>query len=92
VDLSEDALAVDVINEVARSGGLYLTHPHTSKKFRKSLWLPPKYINRKHLDLDREHDMADLMGDEVKNILAKHTPKALPDETVKAIDEYVAGL
>lgn len=92
VDLSEDALAVDVIDEVARSGGLYLTHPHTSKSFRKSLWLPPKYINRKHLDLDKEHDMADLMGDEVKNILAKHTPRALPEETVKAIDDYVAGL
>jgi trimethylamine--corrinoid protein Co-methyltransferase len=92
VDLSEDALAVDVINEVARSGGLYLTHPHTQKKFREALWLPPKYINRKHFTLEKEDDLSDLLSDEVERILSGHTPKELPQITINEIDRYLESI
>ncbi len=92
VDLSEDALAVDVINDVARSGGLYLAHPHTSKSFRKSLWLPPKYINRKHLTLEKEDDLTDLLSDEVDKILSNHRPKEIDQSRVNEIEEYLDSI
>lgn len=92
VDLSDDALAVDVIDKVARSGGLYLAHPHTSKKFRQSLWLPPKYINRKHLTLEKEDELTDLLSDEVDKILASHKPKEIEPGRIDEINKYLDSI
>lgn len=92
VDLSEDALAMDVIDKVARSGGLYLAHPHTSKKFRQSLWLPPKYINRKHFTLEKEDDLTDLLSDEVNNVLSSHRPREIDQSRVNKIDRYLDSI
>lgn len=92
VELTEDALAVDVINDVARSGGLYLTHPHTQKKFRQALWLPPKYINRKHFTLEKEDDLLDLLSDEVENILSRHRPREISQDKLEEIDRYIDSI
>ncbi len=92
VDLSDEALAVDVIDEVARSGDLYMAHDHTFEKFRQVLWLPPKYINRKHLTMEKETDMTELLSEEVNNILATHKPKELSQTKIKEIDEYLAKI
>lgn len=92
VDLSDEALAVDVIDDVARTGQLYLAHEHTLDNFRKVQWFPPRYINRKHFTLEKEEDMNDLLSDEVNNILATHQPKKLPRDTVARIDQYLAGI
>ena len=56
LDPSEENLAVDVIDTVARASirgdgpTIYLKHPHTAKFFRKSLYLPPRYIERGSFD------------------------------------------
>jgi len=92
VDLSDEALAVDVIDDVARSGDLYLAHQHTLDNFRDVQWFPPKYFNRKHFTLEKETDMTELMSDEVNNILATHKPKELSPAKIKEIDEYLAEI
>ena len=92
-DLSEKSLAVDVIDEVARMNDLYLAHPHTSEVFRTSLWLPPTYINRRNIaDYALGHDLAGMLGERVQGILATHTPKPLPADTLEAIDAYLDSL
>jgi len=92
VDLSEDALAIDVIDEVARSGDVFLAHPHTAKKFREALWLPPKYINRKHISYDHGQEIEELLLQEVKSILESHQPKLLSAQKEKEVDEYLKGI
>jgi trimethylamine--corrinoid protein Co-methyltransferase len=88
-DLSEDALAVKVIDEVARSGELYLTHPHTLNKYRESLWLPPEYFNRKHIAQLEIEPLPDLMKEEVQNILSDHEPRPLSGDKLEQIDRYL---
>ncbi len=91
-DLSKQALAVDVIDEVSRSGDLYLAHFHTASRFRGSLWLPPKYINRKHFNLDRYHDINELLTDEVNRIRKNHVPQELSADKAAEVDKYLASI
>jgi len=91
-DVSKEALAVDVIDEVSRSGDLYLAHFHTASKFRESLWLPPKYINRKHFNLERYHDMNELLTDEVNKIRKNHLPPELPADKIAEMEKYLASI
>lgn len=68
-DLSDGSLAVDTINEVARGERMYLAHKHTCARFREALWLPPAYIDRRHVDKGKR-DLEEMLSDEVKKILA----------------------
>jgi trimethylamine--corrinoid protein Co-methyltransferase len=92
VDMSDDALAVDVIDEVVRNGEFYTVHPHTAEHFRKSLWMPPRYINRKRLADARLDDLPRLLGQEVRRIAFAHTPKPLPADRAAEVARYLAGL
>ena len=67
-DLSDGSLAVDTINEVARGERMYLAHKHTATRFRKALWLPPAYIDRRHVEKGRR-DLEEMLSDEVKKLL-----------------------
>jgi trimethylamine:corrinoid methyltransferase-like protein len=93
VDLSDDALAVDAIDEIARGECLFLAHPHTSQHFRKALWLPPFYIERRNTS-EREHagEPQDLLSEEVTRVLSSHKPKELPPTKIKQIDEYTTSI
>ncbi len=91
-DLSEEALAIDVIDEVSRSGDVYLAHPHTAKKFREALWLPPKYINRKHISYDQGQPITDMLLQEAASILDTHQPKLLSPSKEKKVEEYLASI
>jgi trimethylamine--corrinoid protein Co-methyltransferase len=91
-DLSEDALAVKVIDEVSRSDGVYLAHPHTLEKFREALWLPPKYFNRKHMSAPPETELNELLSAEVDEALAKEHPPGLKKEIRQQINNYVKAL
>jgi trimethylamine--corrinoid protein Co-methyltransferase len=84
VDLSDDALAVDVIDEVARHHGFYAGHPHTATHFRQALWMAPCYLDRKHVSETRLEALPGLLGSEVKRILSSHRPAPLaPDKAAK---------
>ncbi|MFO8057550.1 MAG: trimethylamine methyltransferase family protein [bacterium] len=91
-DLSEDALAIHVIDEVARSGDVFLAHPHTAKKFREALWLPPRYINRKHISYDQEQPIEDMLFQEVVSTLESHQPSLLSTEKEKKVNQYLDSI
>jgi trimethylamine--corrinoid protein Co-methyltransferase len=92
VELSEKNLAVRVIDEVARSGELYLQHPHTLESFRDSLWFPPKYINRKHMHAPEDKTLPELLGEEVERILKEHTPEGIPESVHRDITAYLDSI
>jgi trimethylamine--corrinoid protein Co-methyltransferase len=91
-DLSENALAVDVINEVARNGDLYLAHPHTAENFRHVLWIPPDYINRRRITEARHGELPELLTEKVNNILNTHEPKELPQNKINEITDYISNI
>jgi trimethylamine--corrinoid protein Co-methyltransferase len=93
VDLSKNALAVEVINDVARGNDLYLAHTHTFENFKKALWLPPPYINRKAIS-ERGHDgeLNELLTYEVSEILSGHKPQELNDSKKNQIYQYVESI
>jgi trimethylamine--corrinoid protein Co-methyltransferase len=90
VDLSEANLAVDVINEVARSDDLYLAQPHTAERFRESLWMPPTFIERRKTE-ERENaaELTDLLGEAVDRVSTHHHPKALEERKAEQIDQVL---
>jgi trimethylamine--corrinoid protein Co-methyltransferase len=92
VDLSDNALAIDVIDEVARTGQLYLSHPHTAENFRKSLWLPPRYINRSRYEDARFEDLPALLSEEVNKIMDTHQPRDLPQNKLDAAVDYINNI
>jgi len=93
VDLSDDALALDVIDEAARKNTLYLAHPHTLAVFKKALWLPPSYINRRNIaDYDYGHDLPGMLSDSVTAILETHRPRPLSEQKIAEIDRYIASI
>ncbi len=93
VDLSDDKLAVDVIDEVARGDDLYLTHPHTADHFKEALWLPPKYIERGKTEGQAQaRELPDLLKDEVNDTLSHHAPKELPAAIIDQINQYIGAL
>jgi trimethylamine--corrinoid protein Co-methyltransferase len=93
VDLSKNALAVEVINDVARRNDLYLAHTHTFENFKKALWLPPPYINREQIS-ERGHggELNELLTDEVAKILLGYKPKEFDDWKNNQIYQYVESI
>jgi len=89
VDPTEENLAVDVIDEVARASirgegpTIYLKHPHTAQHFRDSLYLPPRVIERRSLDPSHPTEsLLDRLDAEVEDILAREEPPTLPEPVV----------
>lgn len=87
VDVSEEVLAVNIIDEVAREGSLYLAHPHTLRHFRDALWIPPLYFYRKE-DVQGT-DINVLLREEVQRILSIHKPQMLPLDKVNKINKVL---
>jgi trimethylamine--corrinoid protein Co-methyltransferase len=86
VDPTEENLAVDVIDEVARASirgegpTIYLKHPHTAQHFRGSLYLPPRVIERRSLDPScPTESLLDRLDAEVEDILAQEETPTLPE-------------
>lgn len=89
-DLSPDALAVDLIDEVARTGVPYLAQMHTAMNFRRTLWMPPSFINRNKISAyPEERELGAMLTDEVNSILASHTPKPLDESREKEIQAII---
>ncbi len=84
---TEERMALDVIDDVARASirgtgpTIYLKHPHTARNFRQALYLPPRFVERRSLDLSRPPEsLLDRLGGEVEEILARPEAPTLPDE------------
>ena len=83
VELSAENLALDVIDEVSRGGGIYLTHQHTFNHFKDSLWLPPKYIFRGNVN-DKGPTIAECLSKAVEKLLKRpHNGQLEPEKSSK---------
>ncbi len=89
---TEENLAVDVIDEVARASirgegpTIYLKHPHTARHFRRALYLPPRCIERRSLDPSHPTEsVLDRLGADVEEILARPENPLLPDSVVRRL-------
>ena len=90
VDFSDEALGLDVIDEVG-PGGTFIDSIHTAEHFRRELWVPRV--------LDREYYQAWLDGgasdtesrcrSRKEEILRTHEPEPLPADLERALDEIV---
>lgn len=92
VDLSDDALGIDVLQEVG-PGGILIDKMHTVEHFRKELWFP-KLLDRNYyqawLDSGAKNmqQRCKAMKDE---ILKNHSPEPVSKELEKVLDEVVAA-
>ncbi|NOZ73371.1 MAG: hypothetical protein GXP38_15960 [Chloroflexi bacterium] len=92
LDFSPQALAADVIDDVARvHAGVdnFPSHEHTFEHFREALWMPPAYWERGQ-GLDAS--LPDLLTEAVKDILDTHKPTPLAADKVAAINAYLETL
>lgn len=88
VRLDDDALAVDVINQVG-PGGEFMSHAHTLANWR-SLWVP-QLFDRQRLDPWREAGSKDVgarLREQTIALMDSHTPPPLPP----AVDAEIARL
>lgn len=92
LDPTEENLAVNVIDEVARASirgegpTIYLKHPHTAKHFRDSLYLPPRFIERSPLDLAHPKEpLLDRLGREVDEILGREEELTLSASVIQQL-------
>ena len=91
VDVSEEALALDLIEKVG-PGGHYLAEEHTMNHFREELYFP-QTLNRKNYDawkLDGAKTFGQAANERVKTILKEHNPDNLSPEAVKQIEAVSA--
>jgi trimethylamine--corrinoid protein Co-methyltransferase len=92
LDLTEEVLAGQVIDEVARErSGMdnFPAHPHTYQHFRQALWIAPKYFER---GANLERDLPYLLTEAVKDILANHEPTPLSVTMTAKIEQYLDSL
>jgi trimethylamine:corrinoid methyltransferase-like protein len=94
VDVDHEQESIQALNEVARGTfgyGSFLDHPSTAKEFRENLWLPPRFIQRKLLDLDPldthpQRELNEGLTQQVTAILASHQVKSMTEEKLSEID------
>jgi len=87
LEVNENNLALQVIDDVARASikgegpTVYLSHPHTARNFRRSLYVAPPFIDRSTINFGKEEEtLLDKLGKKVEDIL---TPD-LPEPTIPA--------
>jgi trimethylamine--corrinoid protein Co-methyltransferase len=87
VRVDEETLARGVIEKVG-PGGHFLQEDHTVRHFRDELWRPG-LLTRQHRDLwqrDGAKEMAERVGERVRELVADHQVAPLPDSTLAALE------
>ncbi len=90
-DLSEQALSLDVIDQVARGGSLFLGHRDTAKNFRSRLWMS-KLINRARVGQGEPVEISRRLADRAASLLESHRPQPLDQELDRALGEYLEAI
>jgi trimethylamine--corrinoid protein Co-methyltransferase len=93
IEISDETLAVDVINEVG-PGGEYLSHSHTLKHFRTEFFLP-KLFNRTDFEVFEkieQQDIATRANEMAKKIIDSHQPPELDKDILKQLDEIMKNI
>jgi trimethylamine--corrinoid protein Co-methyltransferase len=92
LDLSDDALGLDVIEEVG-PGGTFIDQVHTAQHFRKELWFP-KLLDRNYYQAwldDGAKSMEQRCREEKERILETHIVDPVSAEVDRTLDEIVAA-
>jgi trimethylamine--corrinoid protein Co-methyltransferase len=90
VDLSDEALGLDVIDEVG-PGGLFLKHKHT-RRHARDRFQPAVFDRSTFEDWGRRggKDATEVAAERVDELLATHRPEPLPASAQTAVDDIVA--
>ncbi len=89
VVVNDETLALDVIDELGPTGS-YMGHDHTVRHFKDAYY--SKLIDKNPYSVWQKRgatSMEQRAAKMVDDLLAKHQPQALPEETQKAIHEVV---
>ncbi len=95
LQLTEENLALSVIDDVARASvsgegpTIYLKHPHTAKNFRRSLYLPPSFIDRRTISEGKPSEtLLERLGKRVDEILSSDPTPTIPAALVKKLRAF----
>ncbi len=94
VTVNKETLAVDVIDQVAKDSGDFLTHEHTLKFFRQELYFPKIIDHNNYSGWQKEGSLSlDVKLKEMaKEIIATHQPQAIPSEAAEEMDQILEEL
>jgi trimethylamine--corrinoid protein Co-methyltransferase len=84
--ITEETIALDVMKQVGQ-GGTYLTHPHTSRNFKKELFFPDK--RKLGWEMTRSTKMVKDAKKEVKRILKEHSVPEIDKGIIKEGDALI---
>jgi len=89
VEVSSDALALDVVDRVGPEGQ-YLKSPHTRRHFREH-WYPDLFERGNYNDWLEEggKSLGERAASRVQKILAEHRPEPLPEQVQELLSEIV---
>jgi trimethylamine--corrinoid protein Co-methyltransferase len=92
VDISENALALNIIFEQATSSDGYLSSPHTLEMFRNEFFFPSSLIDRgsrREFEKQESKDVYQRAIDEAKKIVAEHTAREVDKEKKVELDKII---
>lgn len=87
IRVDAETLARDVIEKVG-PGGHFLQEKHTVRHMRSELWMP-ELLARQHRDIwlaEGAKDMAQRVGERVRELVESHQVPPLPGKTLAALD------
>ncbi|MFX0122416.1 MAG: trimethylamine methyltransferase family protein [Candidatus Hodarchaeota archaeon] len=93
IEISDDALAVEVIQEVG-PGGEYLSHSHTLKHFRSEFFLP-KLFDRTDFTIFEKSEKQEIVtrANEIAyEVIKSHQPPELDKGIIKQLDEIMKNI
>lgn len=91
VEVSDDTLAIDVINEVGPIPGTYLTTEHTRKWWKKEQFIPKSADSLTYLEWMEvnKKDCIEYAKERMKEIIETYKPEPLSDSDESAIENIL---
>jgi trimethylamine---corrinoid protein Co-methyltransferase len=90
IDMSDDALGLDVIDRVG-PGGVFIDQEHTVEHFREELWFPQLMDRRFYQEWfdSGAASLAERCRERVEDVLRSHQPEPLEENISRAINEVL---
>ena len=91
IEVSEETLALDVIDQVGPRGH-FLDTQHTLDHFRRAVWQPDLFVRDSYAawEADGAKDLFKKLNERVRQILETHQPEPLPKTVAKQVGRILA--
>ena len=91
IDITENKLAVDVINDIAHKESNFLDHPHTLKYFKDEFYFPSLGDRNPRGTWKKEgsKDIRERAREKAKKVLSEHFPPSLDKEVQEELGKAV---